>query len=188
MQQLMCLTKFIWALLKISILAQAQKVLEPRVYDKKTPSGISAEILGERMLTVLKAYEFGILGKADLEAALLDALVQASPSFSAADSYKRAEVLRINDQKYRTLSRRAGMWLGEHSNNITDHALFSEIITEAIRLYAQSPDEKEVRVVIDNEMERRYTAGIGTRCHVRSQYCFRNQPYGPKPGFTWHRS
>jgi hypothetical protein len=119
------------------------------------PTEISAEILGKRMLTVLKTYGLGILSKADLEAALLDAFVQASPSLRAADSYERAEMLRITDQKYRTLNRRAGMWLGENSTNITDHALFSEFLSEAIRLYAQSPDKKEVRVVIDDEMKRR---------------------------------
>lgn len=119
------------------------------------PFDVSSEIFGEQMLAVLNTYGFGILGKADIEAALLDAFVQASETLRAADSYERGEMLRITDQKYRTLSRRAGMWLGENSTQITDHALFSEFLSEAIRLYTQSPDEREVRVVIDDEMKRR---------------------------------
>ncbi len=119
------------------------------------PTDISVEIFGERILSVLKSHGFGVLGKADLEAALLHATIHSSKSFGAADSFRRAEMLRITDQKYRTLSRRAGIWLGEDLAEISDDALFSEFLSKAIRLYVQSPDEKEVRVVIDDELQRR---------------------------------
>jgi hypothetical protein len=122
---------------------------------KKLPSDISAKIFGEQILTVLRITGFGILSKADLEALLLDALIKASPSLKEADSYMRAEMLRITDQRYRTISRRAGMWLGEDSNNISDDDLFKEFLYEAIKLYIQSPEEKEVRIVIDDEIKRR---------------------------------
>ncbi len=119
------------------------------------PSDISAEIFGGRILRVLKTYGFGVLGKTDLEAALLHALQHSSKSFAAADSYERSEMLRITDQKYRTLSRRAGIWLGEESVKVTDPDLFAEFLSAAIRIYIQSPDEKEVCIVIDDEMKRR---------------------------------
>lgn len=73
------------------------------------PNDISPETFGKQLLATLNTLGFGILVKADLEAALLHALLQASPSFKAADSYQRAEMLRITDQKYRTIIRRAGM-------------------------------------------------------------------------------
>jgi len=107
------------------------------------------------MLSVLNSYGFCTLGKADLEAALLHSLMQASRSLKAADSYERAEILHITDQKLRTLSRRGGMWLNAVSAKPSDHELFSEFLTKAIELYMSSPDEKEVRVVIDDEMKRR---------------------------------
>jgi len=122
---------------------------------KNLPNDISARDIGEQILAILKTHGFGVLGKADLEAALLHALLQASASFRKADSYERAEMLRITDQKYRTLSRRAGMWLDVDFAKTTDHALFTEFLTEAIRFYAQSPEEKEVRIVIDDELKRR---------------------------------
>lgn len=122
---------------------------------KKYPDDVSAEVFGAQMLSILHSYGFGTLGKADLEAALLHAMMQASQSLKAADSYDRAEMLHITDQKLRTLSRRGGMWLNDASNKQSDHELFSEFLTRAIELYMSSPDEKEVRVVIDDEMKRR---------------------------------
>ena len=119
------------------------------------PNDISPETFGKQLLAILNTHGFGVLGKADLEAALLHALQEASPSFKAADSYQRAEMLCITDQKYRTISRRAGMWLDDGSFKSTDQALFSDFLKEALKLYAQTPDEKEVRVVIDDEIKRR---------------------------------
>lgn len=119
------------------------------------PNDISPVTFGKQLLATLNTHGFGVLGKADLEAALLHALLQASPSFKVADSYQRAEMLRITDQKYRTISRRAGMWLDDASFKSTDTALFSDFLKEALKLYAQTPDEKEVRVVIDDEIRRR---------------------------------
>ena len=107
------------------------------------------------MLSVLKSHGFGVLGKADLEAALLHATIRSSKLFETADSFRHAEMLRITDQKYRTLSRRAGMWLGENLDEISDDGLFSESLSKAIKLFVQSPDEKEVRVVIHDELQRR---------------------------------
>lgn len=121
----------------------------------RLPADIDPEILGQRMLNVLQNYGFGVLGKSDLEAALLDSLLHASPSMRAADSYGRAEMLRITDQKYRTVIRRADLWLSEGSTAVSDPALFAEFLSKAIQLYAQNPDEKDVRVVIDDEMTRR---------------------------------
>lgn len=86
---------------------------------------------------------------------MLHSLLQASQSLKAADSYEHAEILHITDQKLRTLSRRGGMWLNAMSAKPSDHELFSEFPTKAIELYMSSPDEKEVRVVIDDEMKRR---------------------------------
>lgn len=122
---------------------------------KQLPDDISAEVFGVQMLGVLNSYGFGTLGKADLEAALLHAMMQASQSLKAADSYGRAEMLHITDQKYRTLSRRGGMWLNDATAKQSDYELFTEFLTKAIELYLSSPDEKEVRVVIDDEMKRR---------------------------------
>ena len=119
------------------------------------PNDISPEIFGKQLLATLNTHGFGVLGKADLEAALLHALLQASPSFKVADSYQRAEMLRITDQKYRTISRRTGMWLDDASFKSTDTALFGDFLKEALKLYAQTPDEKEVRLVIDDEIKRR---------------------------------
>jgi hypothetical protein len=53
------------------------------------PTDVVSEIFGERMLSILKSYGFGVLSKADLEAALLHSLFHSSESFRIADSYDR---------------------------------------------------------------------------------------------------
>lgn len=64
---------------------------------RKLPSGLSPNRFGEVFASKLDEYGFGVLGKADLEALMLHAMLQASESLYAADSYGRAEMLRITD-------------------------------------------------------------------------------------------
>jgi hypothetical protein len=119
------------------------------------PNDIVPEVFGEQLLSILKTYGFGVLAKSDLEAALLHAIACASESYSHADSFARAEMLRITDQKYRAMSRRAGMWLDKEDLHQTDEVLFQEFLFQAIKAYWQCPDEKEIRIVIDDEIKRR---------------------------------
>ncbi len=122
---------------------------------KALPADLSAKTFGDEIVKILNQYGFGILSKSDLESVLLYAMERASKQFADADSYRRAEMLRITDQKYRTLSRRVGMWLDQDNAKKTDKDLFEEFLKDALRVYQEAPQEKEVRVVVDDEMHRR---------------------------------
>lgn len=45
------------------------------------PADIRPEIFGEKLIEVLRRYGFGVLGKLQLEAAILHALMEASADF-----------------------------------------------------------------------------------------------------------
>lgn len=119
------------------------------------PADINPETFGSEVIRILKQYGFGVLGKSDLEAVLLRAIERSSPEFRRGDSYAHAEMLRITDQKYRSLSRRAGMWLGDDHGALPDAVLFHDLLKRALVAYQDCPTEKEVRVVIDDELLRR---------------------------------
>lgn len=96
-----------------------------------------------------------MLGKADLEALMLHAMLLASESLRAADSYKRAEMLRITDHKYRTLIKRAAIWLDDSANDVDDQALFKEFLAEVLEAFINAPEQNEIRLLVDDETRRR---------------------------------
>ncbi len=75
------------------------------------PSDISSAIFGERLLDVLRRHGFGVLGKSQLEAAIFYVLKEASLEFRSADPFACAELFQMPDSFYRTLNRRASMWV-----------------------------------------------------------------------------
>jgi hypothetical protein len=121
----------------------------------KLPPDLSCERFGVVFASKLEDYGFGVLGKVDLEALLLHAMLQASKSLNEADSYGRAEMLRITDQKYRTLIKRAAIWLDDSSKGLDDHALFEEFLTEVLNAYVNAPEQTEIRLLVDDEIRRR---------------------------------
>lgn len=114
---------------------------------------IQQEKFASTLLSNLSKYGFGVLSKTDFEALTLHALIESSSELADADSYRRAELLRITDQKYRNLSRRIGMWLQPQVEN--DVNTYNRFLEQSIALYAESPDANDIRIVIDDEMERR---------------------------------
>lgn len=128
---------------------------------KKSEEGVFSfqaddAIFGERFLHRLNRYGFGVVGKADLEAIIFEALIHSSPELKKADSFGRAELLRITDQRYRALSRRAGMWLADSNfKTRSDAEIITAFLKQALSAYADDPKATEVRILIDDEIERR---------------------------------
>ena len=135
---------------------------------RKLPGDLSLDRFGEVFATKLDEYGFGVLGKADLEALMLYAMLQASESLHAADSYGRAEMLRITDQKYRTLIKRAAIWLDDSAAGVDDHALFAEFLTEVLKAYIDAPEQTEIRLLVDDETRRRNIQRALERASVKS--------------------
>ena len=87
---------------------------------------------------------------------LFDSLVHGSKELREADSFRRVELLRITDQRYRALSRRAGMWLAEtRPEAAVDADIIEAFLKQALLAYANNPDASEVRILIDEEIQRR---------------------------------
>ena len=119
------------------------------------PDDIDKTIFGETLVNIFNQYGFGTLGKVDLEAALLYALLQSSNLMRSADSSARADMLRITDAKYRSLSLRAGIWLSMDKDNQDDVKLYQDFLKRAVQEYIETPEEREVKILIDDELERR---------------------------------
>ena len=120
----------------------------------KNLSDIDAEAFGRTIVDVLQRFGFGVLTKVDLEAALLHALYRSSASLSEADSYGRAEMLRLTDSRFRAIHRRAEMWLGDHELH-HDGELLTKFLGDAISAFERDPSQPEVRILIDDDMQRR---------------------------------
>ena len=136
---------------------------------RKLPADLSPGRFGEVFSSKLDEYGFGVLSKADLEALMLHALLESSPTFQSADSYRRAEMLRITDQKYRALIKRTAIWLQENANDVDDQALFQEFLTEVLEAYISAPDEREIRLLVDDETRRRNIQRSLERASTRSK-------------------
>lgn len=120
----------------------------------KLPSDLCAATFGREFLAILDEYGFGVLGRAEIEALIFHALKLSSESLADADSFQRAEILRITDQKCASVSRRAAMWLSADDAHRDNQALVN-CIGRALQAYSKAPDEKELRIVLDDELERR---------------------------------
>lgn len=136
---------------------------------RKLPADLSPIVFGDVFSSKLDEYGFGVLSKADLEALMLHALLQSSPTFQSADSYRRAEMLRITDQKYRALIKRAAIWLQNNTNEVDDQTLFQEFLTEVLEAYISAPDEREIRLLVDDEIRRRNIQRALERASARSK-------------------
>lgn len=64
-------------------------------------------------------------------------------------------MLRITDQKYRTLIKRAAIWLDDSANDVDDQALFEEFLEEVLEAYINAPEQNEIRLLVDDETRRR---------------------------------
>lgn len=112
------------------------------------PATFSSEVLNN-----LVKYGFGTLSKSDLEALLYFALIQSYPYLKKANAFEKADILRITDSKLLSIRKRSGIWLEE--NQKTDQEIFQSFLVNCINSYIQLPNEKEIRIVIDDEMEKR---------------------------------
>jgi len=90
------------------------------------PSDVHPAVFGERLLDVLRRHGFGVLGKPQLEAAIFYALKEASSQFRNADAFTRAELLPIPDSSYRSLNRRAAMWLSTPDSRAGQEKILAE--------------------------------------------------------------
>lgn len=120
----------------------------------KSLSDIDAKTFGNSILDVLRQYGFGVLTKSDLEAAILHALYRSSSQLATADSYGKAEILRLTDSRFRAIHRRTEMWLGDHERH-HDKELLKEFLHNAIDAFKRDPSQPEVRILIDDDMQRR---------------------------------
>jgi hypothetical protein len=135
----------------------------------KLPVDLSRTQFADVFLSKLGEYGFGILGKADLEALTLHSLIQSSRAFQSADSYGRAEMLRITDQRYRALIKRATIWLDESAQHGDDRGLFQEFLAEVLEAYIDAPEQTEIRLIVDDEARRRNIQRALERVSTRSK-------------------
>ena len=115
---------------------------------------LDTQAFGHALHQILMQYGFGVLSKSDLEAALYHALCQASDTLETADSYQRAEILRLTDARFRAIHRRAVMWLNVSAFE-SDTVMLNTFLQKALDAYAKVPDDNEVKILIDDDIERR---------------------------------
>ena len=111
------------------------------------PSTFSREVLNN-----LVKYGFGTLSKSDLKALLYFELIQSYPDLKKANDFEKAEILRIADSILLSIRKRSGIWLEE--NQKTDQEIFQSFLVNCINSCIKLPNEKEIRIVIDDEMEK----------------------------------
>ena len=119
------------------------------------PSDIQPDVFGEKLISMLRRYGFGVLGKPQLEAAILHALKESSAEFRAADAFTRAEILQIPDSSYRSLNRRAAMWLNTPDSRAGQEKLLAECLEKLIQDYALNPSSKTIRLLFDDDVKLR---------------------------------
>jgi len=119
------------------------------------PSDIQTEVFGEKLISVLRRYGFGVLGKLQLEAAIFHALQESSAEFRGADAFTRAEILQIPDSSYRSLNRRAAMWLSTPDSLAGQEKLLAECLERLIQDYALNPSSKTIRLLFDDDVKLR---------------------------------
>ena len=119
------------------------------------PNDIHSTVFGERLLDVFRRHGFGVLGKPQLEAAIFYALKEASPEFRSADAFARAELLQITDLTYRSLNRRASMWLSTPDSRAGQEKMLAECLEKLIHDYALNPSSKSIRLLFDDDVKLR---------------------------------
>ena len=119
------------------------------------PNDIHPEIFGQRLLDVLRRHGFGVLGKPQLEAAIFYALKEASSEFRGADAFTRAELPQTPDSSYRSLNRRASMWLSTPDSRTSQEKILAECLEKLIQDYALHPSSKTIRLLFDNDVKLR---------------------------------
>lgn len=122
--------------------------------DRLLPT-VDSGLLGAHLLEVLNRYGFGVLGKSDLEAAILYAIEHSSPEISSADSFRRAELFHITDSRYKSVYKRAKMWLVTPNSHVNMKNVLAECLTRLIHEYNNNPSAKTLRLSIDDEIELR---------------------------------
>jgi hypothetical protein len=105
------------------------------------------------VLNNLVKFGFGTLSKTDLEALLYFALIQSNQDLKKANAFEKADILRITDSKLLSLRKRSGVWLEE--NRESDQEIFQTFLIRSIQFYLQFPNESDIRIVIDDEMDKR---------------------------------
>jgi hypothetical protein len=119
------------------------------------PGDIDPAVFGERLRDVLRRPGFGVLGKPQLEAAIFHALKEASAEFRGADAFTRAELLQIPDSSYRSLNRRAAMWLSTPDSRACQEKVLAECLEKLIQDYALNPSSTTIRLLFDDEVKLR---------------------------------
>jgi len=119
------------------------------------PNNIDPAVFGKRLLDVLRPHGLCVLGKPQLEAAIFCALKEASSGFRNADAFTRAELLQIPDSSYRSLNRRASMWLTAPDSRACQEKLLVECLEKLIHDYALNPSSKTIRLLFDDDVKLR---------------------------------
>jgi hypothetical protein len=119
------------------------------------PNDIDPALFGEKLLDVLRRHDFGVLGKPQLESAIFYALKEASSKFRSADAFTRAELLQIPDSSYRSLNRRASMWLSTPDSRASHEEILAECLEKLIQDYALNPSSKTMRLLFDDDVKLR---------------------------------
>lgn len=119
------------------------------------PSDIQSEVFGEKLISMLRRYGFGVLGKPKLEAAIFHGLKESNAEFRGADAFTRAEILQIQDSSHRSLNRRAAMWLSTPDSRLGQEQLPAECLEKLIQDYALNPGSKTIRLLFDDDVKLR---------------------------------
>jgi len=112
---------------------------------------IRPTVFGSELLDVFRRHGFGVHGKPQLEAAIFYALKEASAEFRDADAFTRAELLQIPDSSYRTLNRRAAMWLSTQDSRVGQEKILAECLEKLIQDYALNPRSSTMRLLFEDD-------------------------------------
>lgn len=80
--------------------------------------------------------------------------------FNAADAFTRAEFLQIPDSSYRSLNRRAAMWLSTPDSRTGQEQLLAVCLEKLIQDYALNPSSKTIRLLFDDDVKLRNCQAI----------------------------
>jgi len=113
------------------------------------------ETVGRRVMEIVDRVGFGVLPKGDWDAELLGILIDALPELQDSDSFRRAEILGLTDQRYRTLYSKIAMRRTGPGTDQDDVAIIREYLGRVLQEWRDEPESSEVRIVVDDELKRR---------------------------------
>ena len=113
------------------------------------------ETIGREIINVIDRYGFGVLPKSEWDGEILRILIESINQLRNEDSFGRAEMLGITDQRYRNLIKKIGMRHGHYADRRDDVSLIAQYVQQALVRFTETPGLEEVRIVENDEMKRR---------------------------------